>query len=89
MRRGYLGLASLSYPIRFRNLQIRELPRQGKLASSVRRAADLGKWFVSEASRIRGARPGALGRRRRASATKEKFRDFELRHVCTRRERTQ
>ena len=30
LRRGYLGLASLSYPIRFRNLRVQELPPKEK-----------------------------------------------------------
>lgn len=78
-RSGYLGFESLSYPIRFRNLRIRELPGQEKWQVLYGSPADFGKWFVSEAKPkfdplgpvLRGEGIGHL-------ATHEKFRDFEL-----------
>jgi len=80
LRRGYLGLASLSYPIRFRNLRIRELPDKENWQTLYDGPADLGKWFVSEGKPhfepldhvLWADGTGHL-------ATKEKFRDFELR----------
>src|SRR5256885_17249531 len=48
LRRGYLGLASLSYPIRFRNLRIHELPAKEKWSTLYEKSEDLEKWFVSE-----------------------------------------
>ena len=48
-RSGYLGFESLSYPIRFRNLKIRELPSNEKWHTLYESPADLDQWFVSEA----------------------------------------
>lgn len=79
LRRGYLGIESLSYPIRFRNLRIRELPAKENWEILYETEADLGKWFVSEGkptfqplgSVLRADGSGHL-------ATREKYRDFEL-----------
>lgn len=79
-RTGFLGLASLSYPIRFRNLTIEELPSKDKWRALYTQPSDLDQWFVSEGKPhfealgpvLRGDGAGHL-------ATKEKFRDFELR----------
>jgi hypothetical protein len=80
LRKGYLGLASLSYPIRFRNLAIEELPSKEKWDVLFDGPTSMDRWFVSEGkphfeaigSVLRGDGSGHL-------ATKEKFRDFELR----------
>lgn len=80
LRKGYLGLASLSYPIRFRNLTIEELPGKEKWDVLYGGPGDMGGWFVSEGKPrfeaigavLRGDGLGYL-------ATKEKYRDFELR----------
>ncbi|MCP5113848.1 MAG: DUF1080 domain-containing protein, partial [bacterium] len=79
LRRGYIGLESLSYPIRFRNLRIRELPSKERWETLYAGPADFDKWFVSE------GKPGAepLGEVLYADgsghlATKAKYRDFEL-----------
>ena len=61
LRRGYLGLQSLSYPIRFRNLRVRELPAEQKWQTLYDTAADMGKWVVSEGRRQGEVR--AAGRR--------------------------
>jgi hypothetical protein len=80
LRRGYIGLASLSYPIRFRNLSIEELPAKEQWDVLYLQPSDMEKWTVSD------GKPNfkPLGRVMRADglgnlATKEKFRDFELR----------
>jgi hypothetical protein len=78
-RRGYLGLASLSYPIRFRNLRILELPSKDRKQVLYKSAADFDGWYVSENKPnfqpmgrvLRGDGVGHL-------ATKGKYRDFEL-----------
>ncbi|HZT28843.1 MAG TPA: DUF1080 domain-containing protein [Bryobacteraceae bacterium] len=78
-RRGYLGFESLSYPIRFRNLRIRELPAKEQWTTLYGEEPDLDKWFVSEGKPnfqpigevLRGDGTGHI-------ATKEKYRDFEL-----------
>jgi hypothetical protein len=84
LRRGYLGLESLSYPIRFRNLRIRELPGKENWQGLYEGAGDFAKWYISE------GRPQfqPLGEVLWADgighlATKEQFRDFEL-HVYIR-----
>ena len=86
-RQGYLGFESLSYPIRFRSLRVRELPAKDKLEVLYGGPADFeAKWtitdgkpnpqFLGEVLHMDGL--GQIG-------TKEKFRDFALqlfvRHV--------
>ncbi|MDX1983779.1 MAG: DUF1080 domain-containing protein [Bryobacteraceae bacterium] len=48
LRRGYLGLQSLSYPIRFRNLRIQELAEKEKWEPLFDRNTGLTKWKISE-----------------------------------------
>ncbi len=78
-RSGYLGLESLGYPVRFRKLEVQELPSKDKWQVLYAGPEDLDKWFISEGKPkfqplgavLRGEGLGHL-------ATKEKFRDFEL-----------
>lgn len=78
-RRGYLGLQSLAYPIRFRNLRVRELPDKEKWQVLYSGAEDIAKWHISDGKPkfeplgevLRADGAGNLG-------TNEKFRDFEL-----------
>jgi hypothetical protein len=78
-RRGYLGFESLSYPIRFRNLRVRELPSTDKWQSLYTTPEDSDKWMITDGkpnvqylgSVIHANGNGQFG-------TKEKFRDFEL-----------
>jgi hypothetical protein len=80
LRRGYLGISSLSYPLRFRNLRIRELPSKDKWQVLYDAPEHLeANWWHSEGE------PNfqALGRVLRGDglghiATREKYRDFEL-----------
>jgi hypothetical protein len=86
LRSGYLGLESLSYPIRFRNLRIRELPSKISWSPLYETSADFGKWHVSEGKPIFQPLGGVLhGDGNGHFATNEKYRDFELqmyiRHV--------
>jgi hypothetical protein len=86
LRSGYLGLESLSYPIRFRALRIRELPSKISWTPLYETAADFDKWHVLDGKPIfqpldavlHGDGDGHFG-------TNETFRDFELqmyvRHV--------
>jgi hypothetical protein len=79
LRRGYLGIESLSYPIRFRNLRIRELPGKEQWETLYETAGDFQKWYISDAKPkfeplgriLRGDGIGHL-------ATREQYRDFEL-----------
>jgi len=79
-RRGYLGLASLSYPIRFRNLRIRELPGQERWQILYDSPEDLNGWFISEGKpRFEPLAEVLWADGLGHLATKEKYRDFELR----------
>jgi hypothetical protein len=79
-RSGYLGFASLTYPIQFRNLSIEELPSKEKWQTLYGQPSDFDQWSVSEGKPhfepigevLRGDGTGHI-------ATKEQFRDFELR----------
>ena len=78
LRRGYLGLESLSYPIRFRNLRIKELSDKERWTILYNGAADLDKWnndgkatWEPLGAVLRGDGLGYL-------ATKEKYRNFEF-----------
>jgi len=85
-RRGYLGFESLSYPNRFRNLRIRELPSTERWQTLYGGPEDLSKWYITNGKPkfqplgevLHSDGSGLL-------ATKEKFRNFELqmfvRHV--------
>jgi len=86
LRSGYLGLESLSYPIRFRNLRIRELPSKESWIDLYQSPADIGKWHISEGRPTFETLGGVLhGDGVGHLATNENFRDFELqmyvRHV--------
>ena len=80
LRQGHIGLQSLSYPIRFRNIEIRELPGSVKWRSLYTASADLAaNWQVEEGK----AKWSAMGDTLRADglghlASKERFQDFAL-----------
>jgi hypothetical protein len=79
LRSGYLGLVNLSYPIRFRNLRIEELPSKEKWETLYGSPADMAKWFLSEKT----PRFDPLGDVLWCDgsghlATKEQFQNFEL-----------
>jgi hypothetical protein len=79
LRSGYLGLESLSYPIRFRNLRVRELTSKVAWTPLYDTAPDLAKWHVSDGKPVFEALDGVLhGDGVGHYATNEKFRDFEL-----------
>jgi hypothetical protein len=78
-RRGYLGFESLSYPIRFRSLRVKELPSKEQWQMLYGGPADFDKWYVSDGKpnvTVAGDVLHADGNG--LLATKEKFRDFEL-----------
>lgn len=79
LRSGYLGFMSLSYPIRFRDIRIRELPPTEQWTELYTRPADLAKWKVCAGK----PRVEALGRILRLDelgyfGTVDSYRDFEL-----------
>lgn len=80
LRRGYLGLASLSYPVRFRNLAIQELPSKEQWTYLYRAAEDMNGWFVSEGDPHFQPLGGVLWADGHGHiATREKYGNFELR----------
>lgn len=84
LRRGFLGLESLSYPHRWRNFKIEELPAKEKWESLFTTAADLDKWTLTDLHERTPAKFEAFGRILRSDGlgnltTKEKYRDFALR----------
>jgi hypothetical protein len=83
LRQGFIGLSTLSYPLRFRNLRIRELPAKEKWETLFETDADLDNWYVSESNQRTPAQflarngviwADGLGH----LATKKSYRDFEL-----------
>lgn len=83
LRQGFIGLSTMSYPLRFRNLRIRELPAKEKWETLFETDADLDNWYVSESNQRAPARflarngviwADGLGH----LATKKRYRDFEL-----------
>jgi hypothetical protein len=86
LRSGYLGLESLSYPIRFSGLRVRELPSTVSWMPLYETAQDLARWHVMSGKPIFQAVGGVLhGDGDGHLATNDAFRDFELqmyvRHV--------
>jgi hypothetical protein len=86
LRRGYLGLESLSYPVRFRALRVRELPSTVTWTPLYETAQDFAKWHVLDGKPTFQALDGVLhGDGDGHFATNETFRDFEfqmyVRHV--------
>jgi hypothetical protein len=79
-RSGYIGIESLSYPLRFRNLEIKELPGKEKWEVLYDSPADMAKWIVAEGK----ATWEPLGRVLRADgsgylATRDQsYKDFEF-----------
>ncbi len=79
LRRGYIGFESLSYPVAFRDIRIRELPSTDSWQDLYVSPSDFTKWRISEGK----PQFEALGEVLHADAvgylaTNEKFRDFEL-----------
>jgi hypothetical protein len=79
LRSGYLGFESLSYPIRFRNLRVKELPSKVSWTPLYTGPEDFAKWHVSNGKPIFQALGGVLHSDGSGDfATNETFRDFEL-----------
>ena len=79
LRRGYLGFESLSYPIRFRHMRIRELPSKETWQALYEGPEDFAKWQVASGKPIFEARgPILRGDGDGQLATRETYRDFLL-----------
>ena len=79
LRRGYLGFESLSYPIRFRNVRVRELPAKETWDVLYDAPADFAKWQVASGTPIFEPRGAVLrGDGNGQLATIQTYRDFVL-----------
>ncbi|MBI1897292.1 MAG: DUF1080 domain-containing protein [Acidobacteria bacterium] len=80
LRSGYLGIESLSYPLRFRNLRIRELPSKERWLVLYDGPEDLAANWTPLDSKAKWEALGPVlrGDGNGNLATREKFRDFEL-----------
>jgi hypothetical protein len=79
LRRGYLGLESLSYPIRFRNIRVRELPPKETWEVLYDGPEDFARWQVSTGTPIFEPRGAILrGDGNGQLATLQTYRDFVL-----------
>lgn len=78
LRRGYLGIESLSYPLRFRNFKVERLASKEKWEVLYGGEADLARWTPTESASWE-----AIGEVLRADGlgylvTKEQYKDFAL-----------
>jgi len=79
LRRGYIGFESLSYPIRFRNIRIRELPAKETWDVLYGAPEDFAKWQTGSGKPLFEARGAILrGDGNGQLATRETYRDFVL-----------
>lgn len=79
LRRGYIGFESLSYPIRFRDIRIRELPPKETWDVLYGGPEDFAKWQVGSGKPLFEPRGGILrGDGNGQLATRETYRDFVL-----------
>jgi hypothetical protein len=79
LRRGYLGLESLSYPVQFRNLRVRELPGKETWETLYAGPEDFAKWEISSGKPTFEPRGPILhGDGNGQIATRETYRDFAL-----------
>lgn len=78
LRDGYLGIESLSYPLRFRNLTIEELPSKLKWISLYESPSDMDKWSVIEKPKFEALGGVLRGDDLGYLATRQQFRDFEF-----------
>ena len=79
LRRGYLGFESLSYPIRFRNIRVRELPAKETWDILYDGPDDFAKWQISSGKPTFEPRGAILrGDGNGQLATRETYRDFVL-----------
>ncbi len=82
-RHGFMGLSGLGYPIRFRNLRIRELPGKENWENLYVAQSDFDKWYVSQSTERAPAQFQPIGSVIRAEgggtlSTHQTYKDFEL-----------
>lgn len=83
LRKGFLGIVAIGYPLRVRNVQVRELPSKLSWTTLFNGPQDMEKWFISESNKRTPARFDPYGHVLRGDgvghiATKELYQDFEL-----------
>lgn len=79
LRRGHIGIESLSYPVRYRNITIKRLPSNDPSQALYEQPSDFDNWRIAEP----GASWDRIGNILRADglgylSTKEKLQDFYL-----------
>ena len=78
-RSGFIGIESLSYPLRYRNLQVRQLSsKKQNWTVLYEKPADLEKWTVIQKPIVEPLGDVLLTNGLGYLATKEKYRNFEL-----------
>ena len=76
---GYIGIESLPYPVRFRNLKVRELPAKESWEVLYDQPEDFSNWVVSEGTpRFQPLNDVLFGDGLGHIATRTQYRDFEL-----------
>lgn len=83
LRAGYFGIETLTYPLRFRNVYVGELPSKTKWETLYGQPSDLDRWTVTESVERAPARFETFGHILRGDglgnlATKETYRNFAL-----------
>jgi hypothetical protein len=83
LRRGYIGISTLSYPLHVRNVTVKELPSKWKPVTLFGGPADMDKWSVTESNQRAPGQFRAYGNVLRADGlgdftTKETYKDFDL-----------
>ncbi|MCC6585613.1 MAG: DUF1080 domain-containing protein [Bryobacterales bacterium] len=84
LRSGYIGFETLTYPMRFRNVSIQELPSKQQWEILYENPSDLAdKWIFTDLDAKFPAKYEALGPILRGDdlgnlTTKDKYRDFEI-----------
>ena len=83
LRNGYIGIESLSYPVRFRALAVKTLPATDTLTALYAAPEDLKQWRTGEPEWMEKSKWETLGSTLRGEglgylATKELFADFDL-----------
>ncbi len=83
LRRGYLGLESLSYPVRYRGLAVKTLPSTDTQTALYAAPGDLNLWRTEEPEWLEKSKWETLGSTLRGEglgylATKEQFANYDL-----------
>lgn len=78
LRQGYLGIESLSYPLRFRNFAVTRLPGAQKWETLYAQPGDLARWKATEKATWEALGPVLRADGLGYLVSAEKYRDFRL-----------